>query len=102
MRVYTVKNIISLSEIVGEIERPEGPCELCASADGAYDEGSARLNVKLDCFLRPLGIPEGATVVVDWLPHPETVIESVSRPEASAMAKDIFGAWVRRVRKAIR
>jgi hypothetical protein len=97
-----VKNIISLSEIVGEIERPEGPCELCASADGAYDEASARLNVKLDCFLRPSGTAEGTTIPVDWLPHPETVTESVSRPEASAMSKDIFSAWVRRVRKAVR
>ena len=97
-----MKNIISLSEIIGEIERPEGPCELCASAEGTYDEGNARLKVKLDSFLRPLGITErGLTIRLDRLPRPETVSESVSRPEASALAEEIFGTWVRRVRKAV-
>jgi hypothetical protein len=97
-----VRNRISLSEVVAEADRPEGRCEVCASADGAYEEASEQLIVKLDCQLRPLFTTEQATKIqADWLPHPETVTASVSRSEASDMTKEIFGTWTVFVRKSI-
>ena len=97
-----MRNRISLSEVLAEIDRPDGRCEICASADGAYEESSERLIVKLDCQLRPLSTTEQpAKISADWLPRPETVTASVSRSEASDITKEIFGTWTAFVRKSI-
>jgi hypothetical protein len=40
-------------------------------------------------------------IQADWLPQAEKVTASVSRSEASDMAKDIFDSWVKLVRKSI-
>jgi hypothetical protein len=97
-----VRNRISLTEVLAEIDRPDGRCEVCASADGTYEESSERLIVKLDCQIRPLSMTEQPTKTsADWLPRPETVTASVSRSEASDMTKEIFGTWTAFVRKAI-
>jgi hypothetical protein len=97
-----VRNRIFLSEVVGETQRPEGRCEVCTSAEGLYEESKARLIVKLDCCLRPLILVEqDKKIQADWLPPAETVTASVSQPEASDMTKEIFGSWVKLVRKSI-
>jgi hypothetical protein len=97
-----MRNRLSLSEIVGEAQHPEGRCEVCASAEGIYEEGTERLVVKLDCWLRPQMTAEQAKKIqADWLPHAETVTASVSRSEASDLTKEIFDTWVKLVRKSI-
>jgi hypothetical protein len=97
-----VRNRVSLSEVVGETQRPEGRCEICASAEGIHEEDNERLIVELDCWLRPVMTAEqGTKIQADWLPQAETVTASISRSEASDMTKDIFDSWVKLVRKSI-
>jgi hypothetical protein len=97
-----MRNRISMSEVVGEAQHPGGRCEVCANTEGLYEEGGARLVVKLDCWLRPSIMAEqGKKIQADWLPHAETVTASVSQSEASDMTKEIFDSWVKLVRKSI-
>ena len=97
-----MRNRISLSEVVGETQRPEGRCEICTSAEGVHEEDDERLMVELDCWLRPvLTAEQGTKIRADRLPQAETVTASVSRSEASDMAKDIFDSRVKLVRKSI-
>ena len=97
-----MRNRISLSEVVGETEHPEGRCEICTSAEGIHKEENEQLTVELDCWLRPVITAEqGKKIQADWLPRAETVTGSVPRSEASDMTKDIFASWVKLVRKSI-
>jgi len=97
-----VRNRVSLSEVVGETQRPEGRCEICTSAEGIHEEYNERLIVELDCWPHPVITAEHDTQIqADWLPQAETVTASVSRSEASDMTKDIFDSWVKLVRKSI-
>jgi hypothetical protein len=97
-----VRNRISLSEVVGETQRPEGRCEVYTSAVGIHEEDNERLIVELDCWLRPvMRVEQDTKIQADWLPQAETVTASVSRSEASDMTKDIFDSWVKLVRKSI-
>jgi hypothetical protein len=90
------------SEIIGLLTQDEREYEVCASAEGTFDETRCRLTVELDSFLRAADIrgPE-KRAAADWLPRPETVKESVSREEASEVMKDIFRRWVGKVRQSI-
>ena len=97
-----MRNSISLSEVVGETQRPEGRCEVYTSAEGVHEEDDERLMVDLDCWLRPvLTVEQGTKLRADWLPQAETVTASVSRSEASDMTEDIFDSWAKLVRKSI-
>ena len=92
-----MKKIISISEIVASIQVKGDLCEIWASADASYHEG--KLEVKLDSFLRRARDNERFSA--DWLPAAEKVIEHVGLEEGSPAAKEIFGNWVERVRRAI-
>jgi hypothetical protein len=96
-----MKRVIDTSEILGRLETRDGPCELCASADASYDESAARLEVRLDSFLRTTDIrtPE-KRLSAEWLPKPETVTEGVGPGETIEVARDVFHRWVRKVRQA--
>jgi hypothetical protein len=52
-QISVVTNRISMSAVVAETVCREGKCEVCASAEGIYEEGEGRMAVKLDCYLRP-------------------------------------------------
>jgi hypothetical protein len=97
-----VNPIYSSIEIV-EVFAPErGECEVCATAEAAFDEAQSRLTVSLDSFLRPVNLRlKESRESADWLPPKQTVREKVSREEAVALAQDIFHRWVGKVRQSI-
>jgi hypothetical protein len=96
-----MKRIIDTSEVLGTVEQPEGPCEVCASAQANLDEAAGKLVVQLDAFLRPTALlAKERHFRADWLPKSETVRESVAREECHEVAREIFHRWVRKVREA--
>lgn len=96
-----MNRIIDTSEVLGTVEVPEGSCELCASADAAFDDAKGRLVIKLEAFLRPAGLlVKERHFRADWLPRSETLTEPVGREESGDLAREIFHRWVRKVREA--
>ena len=97
-----MKRVIDTSEVLGRVEMPQGPCEVCASANAGYDEDSARLVVNLDSFLRTTDIrSKEKRFSADWLPRKETITESVGPDETAEVTRDIFHRWVRKVQQAV-
>jgi hypothetical protein len=96
-----MKRVIDTSEVLGTVELPNGTCEVCATACAEYDEGSSRLVVRLDSFLRTADLrAKEREFSADWLPKAEVVTESVGPEETVDFARDIFHRWVRKVREA--
>ena len=96
-----MKRVLSTSEILGTVEAPAGVLEVCASAEANYDEQQHRLLIDLDARLRTTDIrKKEQQLSATWLPKPERVIESVDYDETSALARDVFHRWVRKVRQA--
>ena len=96
-----MKRVIDTSEMLGTVEVREGTCEVCASADASYDEAAGRMVVRLESFLRPVGLRvKERHFRADWLPANETVSESGAREECHDVAREIFQLWVRKVREA--
>jgi hypothetical protein len=96
-----MKRVIDTTETLGPVATPEGGLEVCAAADARYDEDSAQLQVKLNAFLRSTDLrAKEQQFVADWLPKPETVVESVGPDETAEVARDVFRRWVRKVREA--
>jgi hypothetical protein len=77
-RKCDVRNTASLNEIVGEFKNPDGIQEVCATADGTYNEDTSQLLVKLDSSLRPFA-GQSNGIQADWLPDSETIKVSVHR-----------------------
>lgn len=91
-----------MSAVVAETVCLEGKCEVCASAEGIYEEGEGRMAVKLDCYLRPRRLTgKGATIHADWLPHAETVAAWVPPSDPCTVTKEAFDTWTKFVRKSI-
>lgn len=79
-----MKHVIPINEIVGQPESMGGEWEVCTTAEADYDTDASRLQVTLDSFIRRPGAEsDSERLPADWLPHPEMVIESVSRGEAT-------------------
>ena len=97
-----MRKVLSISEIVQTLDRETEPQELCAAAEAEYDDGRAILVVTLDAFVRQVhhARPDECTRP-DWLPHAETLHESVSGEEASDLARDIFHGWIKKVRASV-
>ena len=100
-RIDVMKRIIESSEALGEVDTSEGRRELCVTGAASYDEAAGQLSVKLDAFLRNTDLvgPE-KHFAADWLPRAETARERVGPGETSALAREIFRRWVRKVREA--
>ena len=96
-----MRKILSISEIVQDLDREFEPKELCAAAEADYDEGHSSLVIKLDAFVRQVH-HAGRDVCSrpDWLPKPETLREGVGPDEASDLARDVFHRWTKKVREA--
>ncbi|HVR35654.1 MAG TPA: hypothetical protein VMS21_07360 [Methylomirabilota bacterium] len=93
--------VIDSSEVLGTVETPGGTAEVCASAEGEFDESKGRLVVRLEAFLRPTDLlARERHFRAEWLPGNETVSESVDLDESREMAREIFHRWVRKVREA--
>ena len=96
-----MRRIISISEVVEEVDLDGGRFEACATAEADYDETKSQLMVRLDSFLRPADLKTGIKQFSpDWLPRKETVKESVAPEEASEVAKEIFHRWVKKVHQS--
>lgn len=96
-----MKRIIETSEVLGTVETPEGAREVCISAEANYDEGTEKLIIELQSFLRNTDlVTKEKRFFADWLPKSETVHESVGRGEAVELARAIFQRWERKVCKA--
>lgn len=96
-----MKKVLSISEIVRDLDLEVEPKELCATAEADYDEADSSLRVSLDSFVRQVrhAGPDVCTRP-EWLPRPEALREKVSAEEASELARDIFHRWTRKVRAA--
>ena len=97
-----MKNILSISDIVETLENRLGTCEVCATAEARYEEAASQLIVDCDCFLRVVhqrGADENSRP--EWLPRKDSVKTALSREEAVPAAKEIFRAWVKKVRQAV-
>jgi len=91
-----------ISEVIGTFERDGKPVEVCVTAISQFDRDAGRLEVTLDAFLRPVDLLHAESHErAAWLPARETVRESVAWEEASALTRDIFQRWVRKVRSVI-
>ena len=95
-----IGQLISISEIVYVIEHRNQ--EVCATAEGNYDESSGCLVIELDSFVRPIDLLHvEQTLRPAWLPAPETIRERMDISEAGAAAKEIFRRWTARLRASI-
>jgi hypothetical protein len=96
-----MKKVLSISEIVRDLDLEVEPGELCAAAEADYDEHRSTLVIKLDAFVRQVH-HAGLDVCTrpEWLPKPETLHEGVGPDEASDMARDIFRRWTKKVRES--
>jgi hypothetical protein len=94
-----MKRVISISEIVAPVQIDSDACEVWASAEADYDEAKKELKVELGAFLRRS--KDNNRLAASWLPPDEKVTEQVEFQDASPAAKEIFGDWVHRVRRAI-
>ncbi|HXG49621.1 MAG TPA: hypothetical protein VNO52_18515 [Methylomirabilota bacterium] len=97
-----MRPVISIDEMVAETKGPQGRVEVCASAVGDYDEPAGRLTVRLNAFVRPTGTL-APDFHPDWiqLPAPQTVEEHVDYAEAAPLTREMFRAWVKKVRHAL-
>ena len=97
-----MKKILSRSEVISCLTLDHGSWELVARAEAVYNEKSSELIAELKSELRPVPPPiHPSRPVVDWLPPDEVQREKVPLEEAFALARDIFGSWVKRMQKLV-
>ena len=76
--------------------------EVCATAQATYEESSRKMRVVVDAFVRRFEMRGRDEVLRPaWLPRSDTVETHLSLDEAPDAAKEIFGSWAQKVRKAI-
>lgn len=95
-----MKNLITLSEILGTIE--DGAVEVCATAEAEFSPGAEKVTVSLDAFARRSDpMRNGSHLPEPWLPKGERVVEHLPAEEVDAFTRDVFHNWVRRVRSSV-
>jgi hypothetical protein len=91
---------MSIQEILGTIL--DGSVQVCATAEAQYEPAAAKISVALNAFTRRASASgDGAHLPQPWLPHSEQVSEHLPRDEADEFVKDVFHAWVKKVRASI-
>ena len=97
-----MRRVIDVSEVLGEIETPDGLCDVCATATANYDEKAGKLIADLDAFLRTTDIRTSERKLsAEWLPKAQNLRESADFEEAAELARDIFHRWVHKVRESV-
>ncbi len=97
-----MKRIISCTEILGSFTRDGREFEVCAAAEGDFEEAESRLMIELDAFIRPVDLRvKEEHLRPDWLPAKQNIKEGVSREDATSLAKEIFHGWVRKILESI-
>lgn len=95
-------HLLDSISIIGATEMDNETMDVCAEVVATYNLAKEMLTVHLDSFLRHTGITGNkARAVASWLPKPEVVEESVSREEASDLARDIARSWRKQVMESI-
>jgi hypothetical protein len=96
-----MRKILSISEIVQDLDLESEPKELCAAAEADYDDRQSTLIINIDSFVRQVhhARPDVCSRPA-WLPKAETLREGVPFDEASEMARDIFHRWTKKVRES--
>lgn len=95
-----MSRMIDITEIVGTFHRQDRKHEICAVAEGDYDETRSALELRLDSFVRPVDLRHTERHLREnWLPPAETVREGVAWEDSSRLAKEIFGRWVVKLRQ---
>lgn len=95
-RAFSISEIVASKEIGGEAY------EIHASAESTYNDAKSQLTIELDSFLRPADITSHAAPIrPDWLPRHDTIREGMPHEEACSETKEIFHAWVGKVRRSI-
>lgn len=96
-----VRRVLETIEIVDSRQIEGVDTEICATAEGQFDEEQRQLLITLDSFTRPADIRlKEQHAQPGWLPERQVVRESVSRDEASGLARDVFKRWVNKLRMA--
>src|SRR5687768_1736740 len=97
-----MRRVIDTSEVLGQVDTPQGECEVCAAATASYDEEAGKLLVDLEAFLRTTDLrSKEKRLSAEWLPKPVHLRESAGPEETGEMARDIFHRWARKVRETI-
>jgi hypothetical protein len=97
-----MRGVISISEKVADLPLPDGgTAEVCATADGEYNEQEHRLTVTVDSFVRPAEPLDSPVPRPEWLPASEQVKDVIVADEATALVRDVFERWCERVRRAM-
>jgi hypothetical protein len=97
-----MQGIIDISKVVGSTVINGQVHEVCAEADATFNRATHELAVKLRSYLHSEEQTHvGETLTAPWLPESGAVTEHVEAEEASAVAKDIFASWCRKVQAAI-
>ena len=93
-----MKRIYSSSQIIGGFTKEEKEFEVCATAEGQFDEERSQLLMELDSFVRAVDlVAKEEHLQAGWLPKKERLKESVSLEEAPDMAREIFHRWVHKI-----
>jgi hypothetical protein len=103
-RCSTVKDMektISIEEILGTLN--DGTVQICATAEGAYDDEEERIAITLDAFACPSSPTEdgGTRLPEIWLPKGERVGEHLPYAEVDPFVREVFHRWVEKVRASI-
>ena len=92
---------LSISEVVATLRGGDTEHEVVATAEsrpGADD----RVEVEVDAYLRPVDLlHKERHLRADWLPPAQNTGETVPSEEVSDYVREVFTAWVRKVRQAV-
>jgi hypothetical protein len=89
-------------EIVGTIEKNHQAFDVCATAEGEFDEANSKLVIELDRFLRIRDIAKQEQPLEEgWMPAKNRVEYSLEKREVVPTVNEVFDFWSKRVRSAI-
>ena len=91
-----------MSETVGEILTQDGPAEIWAAAEAAYDETHSKLVILFGSSLRLLSEEHRDEVFSpDWLPERDIVRKTIPVARAYDYAQELFAAWAVKVKRSV-
>ena len=96
---FQIRNVISIRETIALFHDGDSLCEVWASAEGNFDAADARLEVKLDCYLRRSS--DSLPLPTSWLPEAQTVMSATPFEEGTSVTKEMFKHWAKRVRQTV-
>lgn len=100
--IRNMDHLLDSISIIGATDMDGETMDVCAEVVASFNPANETLTVHLDSFLRHTGITGNkARAMTSWLPKAQVLEESVSRDEASDMARDIARSWRKQVMESI-